>query len=117
MAIECSAMSPGSFGDTFDIHGGSADLKFHHQNEVAQSVCCTGEGYARYWMHNGFLMVNGEKMSKSLGNFRTVQQLLADWPGEVIRVLLLSTHYRQPLDLTDDSLARAKRRWTGSIVC
>lgn len=107
--IECSAMSRQHLGNTFDIHGGGADLRFpHHQNEIAQSVCCTDESYAKYWMHNGFLMVNGEKMSKSLGNFRTVEELLADWPGEAIRLTLLSTHYRQPLDLTDESLKQSK---------
>lgn len=102
-------MSREHLGTSFDIHGGGADLKFpHHQNEIAQSVCCNEESYAKYWMHNGFLMVNGEKMSKSLGNFLTVEELLKSWPGEAIRLTLLSTHYRQPLDLTDETLKQSK---------
>ncbi|MBI1244277.1 MAG: cysteine--tRNA ligase [Alphaproteobacteria bacterium] len=108
--IECSAMAKDVLGITIDIHGGGHDLIFpHHENEIAQSVCAhDGVTFSKYWMHNGFLVVNGEKMSKSLGNFFTVRQLLAKWPGEAIRLLLLKTHYRAPLDFTDDGLREAK---------
>ena len=94
--IECSAMSWKYLGETFDIHGGGSDLIFpHHENEMAQSLCAfPGSRFARYWMHNGMLQVNGEKMSKSLGNFFTVRDVLAKAPGEAIRLLLLQTHYR-----------------------
>ena len=100
--IECSAMSEAYLGETFDIHGGGADLIFpHHENEVAQSVCAHGgKPFVRYWVHNGWVMVEGEKMSKSLGNFFTVRDLLGEHPGEAIRLTLLSAHYRQPLDFT-----------------
>lgn len=110
--IECSAMSEKLFGPTFDIHGGGQDLIFpHHENEIAQSVCAhDGVQFVKYWMHNGFVIVNGEKMSKSLGNFYTVRDLLTRYPGkgEAIRLLLLKTHYRAPLDFTDDGLKQAK---------
>ncbi len=108
--IECSAMSLAHLGATFDIHGGGRDLIFpHHENEIAQTLCgVENAGFARYWMHNGFLVVNGEKMAKSLGNFFTVRELLEDWPGEVLRYALLSTHYRQPLDFTMDGLGQAR---------
>jgi cysteinyl-tRNA synthetase len=108
--IECSAMIRAHLGVTFDIHGGGQDLIFpHHENEIAQSICALGEGtFARYWMHNGMLMVNGAKMSKSLGNFRTVHELRAQAEGETIRFALLSTHYRQPLDWQDVTLKQAK---------
>ena len=107
--IECSAMSRAYLGDAFDIHGGGADLIFpHHENELAQSVCAHGGPFARYWMHNGYLVVNGEKMSKSLGNVLTVRDLLADAPGEAIRLALLQAHYRAPLDFGRESLADAK---------
>ena len=94
--IECSAMSWKYLGETFDIHGGGSDLIFpHHENEMAQSLCAfPGSHFARYWMHNGMLQVNGEKMSKSLGNFFTVREILAKAPGEAVRLLLLRTHYR-----------------------
>jgi cysteinyl-tRNA synthetase len=100
--IECSAMSWKHLGETFDIHGGGIDLVFpHHENEIAQSRCAFSAGVmANYWMHNGFLQVEGEKMSKSLGNFFTIRELLADWPGEVLRFNMLRTHYRQPIDWT-----------------
>jgi cysteinyl-tRNA synthetase len=100
--IECSAMSGALLGETFDIHGGGIDLVFpHHENEIAQSRCAFHTGVmANYWMHNGFLQVEGEKMSKSLGNFFTIHDLLADWPGEVLRLNMLRTHYRQPIDWT-----------------
>jgi cysteinyl-tRNA synthetase len=117
--IECSAMAKRYLGITFDIHGGGLDLIFpHHQNEVAQSVCLHGAPLARYWMHNGYVIVEGEKMSKSLGNFFTVRELLAEFPGEAIRLALLSAHYRQPLDLTRDGIARAKQvldRWYRAV--
>jgi len=114
--IECSAMSKRHLGITFDIHGGGLDLIFpHHQNEIAQSSCAhDGAPLARYWMHNGYVVVEGQKMSKSLGNFFTVRDLLAEVPGEAIRLALLSAHYRQPLDFTRAGLARAKEvlnRW------
>jgi cysteinyl-tRNA synthetase len=109
--IECSAMSCRYLGETFDIHGGGADLIFpHHENEIAQSTCAhDGRPFARYWVHNGYLMTEGEKMSKSLGNFYTVHDLLQEFPGEAIRLVLLQTHYRQPLDFTREGLAEAKR--------
>jgi cysteinyl-tRNA synthetase len=109
--IECSAMSWRYLGETFDIHGGGSDLIFpHHENEMAQSLCAfPGSQFARYWMHNGMLQVNGEKMSKSLGNFFTVRDVLAKAPGEAIRLLLLRTHYRSLLDFSDHGLAEAKK--------
>ena len=108
--VECSAMSARHLGETFDIHGGGQDLIFpHHENEIAQSTCGTDGGFARYWMHNGYLVVHGEKMSKSLGNFFTVRELLDEgWPGEAIRLVLLSAQYRQPLDFNRDKLADAR---------
>lgn len=112
--IECSAMSAAHLGETFDIHGGGQDLIFpHHENELAQSACAAtseaGRAFARVWMHNGYVMADGEKMSKSLGNFFTVRQLLDEgWPGEAIRLALLSAHYRQPLDFTRAKLEEAK---------
>lgn len=113
--IECSAMSATHLGDIFDIHGGGLDLVFpHHENEIAQSQCAhDGTPFVRYWMHNGYLMAEGEKMSKSLGNFYTVHDLLDEFPGEAIRLLLLKTHYRQPLDFTKDGLREAKRELDG----
>ena len=116
--IECSAMAYELLGASFDIHGGGIDLAFpHHENEVAQSCCAHPEGdFASIWMHNGFVNVEGEKMSKSLGNFFTVRDLLDKGvPGEVIRFVLLSSHYRQPMDFTEEKVAEAKailRRWT-----
>ncbi len=100
--IECSAMAWQHLGKTFDIHGGGIDLVFpHHENEIAQSRCSFNTPVmANYWMHNGFLQVEGEKMAKSAGNFFTIRDLLADWPGEVLRLNMLRTHYRQPLDWT-----------------
>jgi cysteinyl-tRNA synthetase len=109
--IECSAMAATHLGEQFDIHGGGIDLIFpHHENEVAQSRCAHGMVPARLWMHNGHVVVGGQKMSKSLGNFVTVEDLLQKWPGEVIRLALLSAHYRQPLDVTDELLAASKAR-------
>jgi cysteinyl-tRNA synthetase len=100
--IECSAMSAAYLGDVFDIHGGGLDLIFpHHENEIAQSRCAHGTSVmANYWMHNGFLEVEGRKMSKSEGNFVTIRELLNDWPGEVVRLNMLKTHYRSPMDWT-----------------
>jgi cysteinyl-tRNA synthetase len=109
--IECSAMSWRYLGETFDIHGGGSDLIFpHHENEMAQSLCAfPGSRFARYWMHNGMLQLNGEKMSKSLGNFFTVREVLAKAPAEAIRMLILRTHYRSELDFSDQGLAETKR--------
>jgi cysteinyl-tRNA synthetase len=100
--IECSAMSAAYLGDVFDIHGGGIDLIFpHHENELAQSRCAHGTpAMANYWMHNEFLQIEDTKMSKSLGNFVTIRDLLADWPGEVLRLNMLKAHYRSPMDWT-----------------
>ena len=110
--LECSAMSAKYLGRNFDIHGGGQDLIFpHHENEIAQSRCSHAtEIMAKYWMHNGYLMAEGEKMSKSLGNFYTVHDLLEEFPGEAIRLTLLSTHYRKPLDFTKIGIAEAKQK-------
>lgn len=110
--IECSAMVAQHLGRTIDIHGGGNDLIFpHHENEVAQSTCAHGgELFVRYWLHNGFVNVDHTKMSKSLGNVLLVRNLLKEAPGEVIRLALLSAHYRQPLDWTSDVLPEAKRK-------
>jgi len=109
--IECSAMGEALLGETFDIHGGGIDLVFpHHENEIAQSEGAhSNHPLAKIWLHNGFLQVEGEKMSKSLGNFFTIRQLLDDWPGEVLRFNMLRTHYRQPMDWTMQGL---KESWT-----
>jgi len=109
--IECSAMSLRYLGKQFDFHGGGSDLIFpHHENEVAQSEAATGEApFVRYWLHNGFITVNEEKMSKSLGNFFLVKDILAHYPPEVLRFFILSTHYRSPLDFSDERLAEAER--------
>ena len=109
--IECSAMAAAHLGQIFDIHGGGIDLVFpHHENEIAQSRCAfQTQVMAKVWMHNGFLQVEGEKMAKSLGNFVTVRELLTDWPGEAIRLNMLMTHYRQPLNWTEVGLREAKR--------
>ncbi len=114
--IECSAMSWRHLGETFDIHGGGIDLVFpHHENEIAQSRCAFGTNVmAQVWMHNGFLTLEGEKMSKSLGNFVTIRDLIADWPGEVLRLAMLSTHYRQPINWTRQGIGFAAKtldRW------
>jgi len=108
--IECSAMSLKYLGSDFDIHGGGFDLVFpHHENEIAQSEAATGKPFVRYWMHNGFITVNEEKMSKSLGNFFLVRDILGKYPGELVRFFLLSTHYRSPLDFDDEKLNAAGR--------
>lgn len=107
--IECSAMSHKYLGDTFDIHGGGQDLIFpHHENEIAQSKCGCGGNYARYWMHNGYININGEKMSKSLGNFFLLREVLEHYEGRVIRLFVLSAHYRKPIDFSDAELSQAK---------
>ncbi|MBR1086995.1 cysteine--tRNA ligase [Bradyrhizobium manausense] len=107
--IECSAMAWKHLGEHFDIHGGGIDLVFpHHENEVAQTCCAFHQQrMANYWMHNGFLQVEGEKMSKSLGNFTTIRDLLSDWPGEVLRFQMLMTHYRSPIDWTRHATEQA----------
>ena len=109
--IECSAMSWKHLGEVFDIHGGGIDLVFpHHENEIAQTRCAFGHTVmANVWMHNGFLQVEGQKMSKSLGNFLTIHDLLKDWPGDVLRFNMLRTHYRQPIDWTLKSLEESWR--------
>ncbi|KAA3622724.1 MAG: cysteine--tRNA ligase [Proteobacteria bacterium] len=108
--LECSAMIETHLGETIDIHGGGQDLIFpHHENELAQSVCSHGgKPYVRYWVHNGYITVSGEKMSKSLGNFFTLRELLDMAPGEAIRYALLSGHYRKPLDWSPDALEQAR---------
>ncbi len=108
--IECSAMVKKHLGENFDIHGGGLDLIFpHHQNEIAQSCCANkSDKFANYWMHNGFLMSEGQKMSKSLGNFYTINELLNEFSGNSIRLVLLSTHYRKPLDFTKSKLIEAE---------
>lgn len=112
--IECSAMSHNYLGETFDIHGGGIDLIFpHHENEIAQSCCAFNtQRMANYWLHNGHLTVSGSKMSKSLGNFHTVRDILKNHKGETIRLTLLMTHYRQPLDWTPKTLAQSERLLT-----
>jgi cysteinyl-tRNA synthetase len=118
--IECSAMSMRHLGETFDIHGGGMDLIFpHHENEIAQSCGATGKEFARYWIHNGFVQINQEKMSKSLGNFFTIREIFekSKWPeaetGEMLRYFLLGTHYRGPLDFSDKSIEEAKNALNG----
>ena len=106
--IECSAMSTCALGDTFDIHGGGSDLMFpHHENEIAQSEAATGATFAKLWMHNGPLRIDDEKMSKSLGNFFTVREVLATYKPEVVRHLLISSHYRSPINYSQQSLSQS----------
>ncbi|MDE2346829.1 MAG: cysteine--tRNA ligase, partial [Gammaproteobacteria bacterium] len=103
--IECSAMSTAALGNHFDIHGGGMDLQFpHHENEIAQSEAATGEHFANLWMHNGFVNIDDEKMSKSLGNFFTVREILKKYKPEVVRYFILNSHYRSPLNYSDQSL-------------
>lgn len=118
--IECSAMTAAHFGEVFDIHGGGLDLIFpHHENEIAQSRCAHGTAVmANVWLHSGFLTIAGDKMSKSLGNFYTVRALLDEFPGEALRLAILSAHYRQPLDFTKEKVAQARQtldRWYGVL--
>ena len=121
--IECSAMSMAYLGETFDIHGGGVDLVFpHHENEIAQSETATGKNFAKYWMHNGLTRIKTklssgewqqEKMSKSLGNIKSIKELLTEYPGPVIRFFLLSTHYRRPLDFSDEAIKAVQKGLTG----
>ncbi len=107
--IECSAMSRKHLGETIDIHAGGQDLQFpHHENEIAQSECCNGVPFAHYWMHNGYITIDNEKMSKSKGNFFTVRDILKDYSGEVMRFFLLSGHYRSPINFSDSLMEQAK---------
>lgn len=108
--IECSAMSTQALGDTFDIHGGGADLAFpHHENEIAQSEGATGHEFVRYWMHNGFVRIHEEKMSKSLGNFFTVREVLKEYRAEEVRYFILTSQYRSPLNYSDEQLQNARQ--------
>ena len=110
--IECSAMVRETLGDRIDIHAGGADLKFpHHENEIAQSEPIGGEPFAKYWLHNGFLNIDGEKMSKSLGNFKTIRDVLENYEPMALRLFFLQTQYRSPIDLTDESLTAATSAW------
>ena len=109
--IECSTMSLKYLGETFDFHGGGSDLIFpHHENEIAQSQCCCGDykSFAQYWLHNGFITIDNEKMSKSLNNFITVPDILKQYPGEVVRFFILRTHYRSPLDFSEERIKEAQ---------
>lgn len=120
--IECSVMSTCCLGETFDIHGGGPDLVFpHHENEIAQSEAATGKQYANAWMHAGAVRVDGEKMSKSLGNFFTIREVLEKYHPEVVRYLLVSSHYRSPINYSEESLKEAKgaleRFYTASKAC
>ncbi|MDY6991532.1 MAG: DALR domain-containing protein, partial [Pseudomonadota bacterium] len=111
--IECSAMSTECLGNHFDIHGGGMDLQFpHHENEIAQSEGATGEPFVNFWMHNGFVRINEEKMSKSLGNFFTVREVLKKYPPEVVRYFLLTSHYRSPLNYSAEHLNQAQKALT-----
>jgi cysteinyl-tRNA synthetase len=108
--IECSVMSTKYLGETLDIHGGGADLIFpHHENEIAQAEAYTGKPFVRYWMHNGFITINNEKMSKSLGNFFILRDILTQYPPDVVRYYLIATHYRSPLDFDDGKLEEARK--------
>ena len=108
--IECSVMSSRYLGESFDIHGGGNDLVFpHHENEIAQSEGCTGHSWVRYWMHNGMVHINHEKMSKSRGNFFTIKAILKEHPAEVVRFFLLGTHYRHPVDYSDQVMLEARK--------
>lgn len=116
--IECSAMSMHYLGETFDLHGGGQDLVFpHHENELAQSEAATGKPFAHYWLHHGLLTINAEKMSKSLGNFFTVKEVLARFPAEVVRFFLINCHYRSPLDFSDAALAEAETALLRLYTC
>jgi cysteinyl-tRNA synthetase len=108
--IECSAMSSRFLGDTFDIHGGGKDLIFpHHENEIAQSEAAHGKLFARYWMHNGFVNIDNEKMSKSLNNFLMIKDILQSYHPETVRLFLLSSHYRSPIDFSDQNLKESEK--------
>ena len=108
--IECSAMAKKYLGDTFDIHGGGQDLVFpHHENEIAQSRCAYHGNFANYWLHNGFIQVNGDKMSKSLGNFFLLREILGKFPGNVVRLFILGTHYRKPINFSMDKMEDSRK--------
>ena len=108
--IECSAMAKKYLGDTFDIHGGGQDLVFpHHENEIAQSKCAYHGNFANYWLHNGFIQINGDKMSKSLGNFFLLREILEKFSGNVVRLFILSTHYRKPINFSFENMADTKK--------
>jgi len=116
--IECSAMSMAYLGESFDLHGGGQDLVFpHHENELAQSEAATGKPFARFWLHHGLLTINQEKMSKSLGNFFTVKEVLSRFPAEVVRFFLINCHYRSPLDFSDAALAEAETALLRLYTC
>jgi cysteinyl-tRNA synthetase len=111
--IECSAMTYESLGDHFDIHGGGSDLKFpHHENELAQSVPVCGGHYANVWMHSAMVQINGQKMAKSLGNFFLIEDVLKEYPAEVVRYFLMSTHYRSDISYSEENLASARAALT-----
>ena len=115
--IECSAMSTRYLGDNFDIHGGGRDLIFpHHENEVAQSECATGRPFANYWIHNGLLTINGEKMSKSLGNYVSIKDVLARYPSDVLKIFFLGAHYSHPIDFTWEKMDAAKSAYERFLV-
>ena len=108
--IECSAMARKYLGDTFDIHGGGQDLIFpHHENEIAQSRCAYHGNFANYWLHNGFIQVNGDKMSKSLGNFFLLREILGKFPGNVVRLFILGTHYRKPINFSMNNIEDSRK--------
>lgn len=116
--IECSVMSKKYLGETIDIHAGGEDLIFpHHENEIAQSECCSGKIFSNYWMHNGFLNINGLKMSKSLGNFFTVRDITAQYDPMVLRLFILSAHYRQPLNFSREVMDQAKASYERILNC
>ena len=115
--IECSAMSTRYLGDNFDIHGGGRDLIFpHHENETAQSECATGKPFANYWIHNGLLTINGEKMSKSLGNYVSIKDVLARYPSDVLKIFFLGAHYSHPIDFTWEKMEAAKSAYERFLV-
>ncbi|MDD4879683.1 MAG: class I tRNA ligase family protein, partial [Candidatus Omnitrophica bacterium] len=115
--IECSAMSTKYLGDNFDIHGGGRDLIFpHHENETAQSECATGKPFANYWIHNGLLTINGEKMSKSLGNYVSIKDVLARYPSDVLKIFFLGAHYSHPIDFTWEKMDAAKSAYERFLV-
>jgi len=112
--IECSAMSMSALGENFDIHGGGQDLRFpHHENEIAQSECATGHPFVNLWMHNGFVRIDDEKMSKSLGNFFTIRDVLNSYHPEILRYFIINSHYRSPLNYSDDTLDQSKAALEG----
>ncbi len=116
--IECSVMSQKNLGETLDIHGGGSDLIFpHHENEIAQSEAYTGKPFVRYWLHNGFITINKEKMSKSLGNIFALKDLFGKYPPEVVRLFLISTHYRSPIDFSPDKIEEARKKWERISIC